>query len=90
MQIVGWTGGALVLGSVLMRCGLQGAGCGDGGAEPSVRSLVPVDIPFGVNLFAPPGHGAGVAGVPAYAEMLSGEAERGGAALGQPRWDDDR
>jgi len=55
-----------------------------------VRSLVPVDIPFGVNLFAPPGHGAGVAGVPAYAEMLRGEAERSGAALGQPRWDDDR
>ena len=55
-----------------------------------VRSLVSAGVPFGINLFAPPGHGAGVMDVGAYAESLRGEAERSGASLGQPRWDDDR
>ena len=54
-----------------------------------VRSLVPAGVPFGVNVFAPPGHGAGGADVAAYARTLGGEVERSGAALGQPRWDDD-
>jgi nitronate monooxygenase len=54
-----------------------------------LRALLPDEIPFGINVFAPPGHGAGAAGVAAYAETLRGEAERYGAALGVPRWDDD-
>ena len=44
---------------------------------------------FGINVFAPPGHGVGAAEVVAYAETLSGEAARSGTALGEPRWDDD-
>lgn len=54
-----------------------------------VRSLVSSATPFGLNLFAPPGHGSGVTEVAAYAETLSGESLHGGADLGQPRWDDD-
>ncbi|MGQ0466737.1 MAG: nitronate monooxygenase [Sporichthyaceae bacterium] len=41
--------------------------------------------PFGVNLFANPGHGAGEGEVAAYAARLAAE----GATLGEPRWDDD-
>ena len=55
-----------------------------------VRSMVPAGTPFGLNVFAPPGHGAGVADVAAYAQGLRGEFERSEAALGQPYWDDDR
>ena len=55
-----------------------------------LRALLPDGVPFGINVFAPPGHGAGAADVAAYAETLRGEAERGDAALGVPRWDDDR
>lgn len=55
-----------------------------------VRSLVPPGVPFGVNLFAPPGHGAGAADVAAYAATLRAEAERSGTVLGEARWDDDR
>jgi nitronate monooxygenase len=55
-----------------------------------LRSLVADEVPFGVNVFAPPGHGAGAADVAVYAETLRSEAERTGAALGEPRWDDDR
>src|SRR5262245_4021796 len=52
-----------------------------------VRSLT--DRPFGVNIFAPPGAGDGGAAARAYAETLAGEAERYGAAAGEPRHDDD-
>lgn len=55
-----------------------------------LRSLMADNVPFGINVFAPPGHGAGAANVAAYAETLRGEAERAGTALGEPRWDDDR
>ena len=55
-----------------------------------LRALLPDGVPFGINVFAPPGHGAGGADVAAYAETLQGEAERTGAALGAPCWDDDR
>jgi nitronate monooxygenase len=54
-----------------------------------LRALLPDRTPFGINVFAPPGHGAGAADVAAYAETLHSEAERSGAALGAPRWDDD-
>jgi nitronate monooxygenase len=54
-----------------------------------VRSLLPGTAAFGVNLFAPPGHGAGVSDVPQYVRRLAAEAERRGVALGLPRWDDD-
>jgi nitronate monooxygenase len=55
-----------------------------------LRRLLPAGVPFGINLFAPPGHGAGAADVAAYAATLRAEAARRGAALGEPRWDDDR
>ena len=55
-----------------------------------LRSLTPAGVPFGINLFAPPGHGSGAADVAAYADAIRADAERGGAALGEPRWDDDR
>ncbi len=55
-----------------------------------LRSLLPGELPFGVNVFAPPGHGRGVEDVAAYAQTLSGELDRGGVELGTPRWDDDR
>jgi nitronate monooxygenase len=45
------------------------------------------DRPFGVNLFAPPRPAAGDVG--GYAPELADEAERYGAALGEPRHDDD-
>jgi nitronate monooxygenase len=54
-----------------------------------LRSLLAGSAAYGVNVFAPPGHGAGVSEVPAYAARLAGEADRRGAALGVPRWDDD-
>jgi nitronate monooxygenase len=56
----------------------------------ALRSLLPASALFGVNVFAPPGHGAGAGDVGAYAERLRGEAERYGVTLGTPRWDDDR
>jgi nitronate monooxygenase len=55
-----------------------------------LRSLLPASVPFGINLFAPPGHGAGAEQVAAFADTIRAEAERGGAPLGEPRWDDDR
>lgn len=54
-----------------------------------LQSLLPGTAPFGVNLFAPPGHGAGAADVAAYAERLRAETARRGVELGTPRWDDD-
>ena len=54
-----------------------------------IHSLLGESAPYGVNLFAPPGHGAGVAGVSAYAERLREEADRRAVTLGVPRWDDD-
>jgi nitronate monooxygenase len=44
--------------------------------------------PFGVNVFVP-GRPAAPEAVAAYAELLVGEAERLGAPLGAPRFDDD-
>jgi nitronate monooxygenase len=61
-----------------------------GGDLERLRSLLPAGAPFGINLFAPPGHGAGTGAVAAYAETLRAEAERSGTVLGQPHWDDDR
>lgn len=54
-----------------------------------LRSLLSDGVPFGVNVFAPPGRGAGADQVAAYAETLSHEAATSGVALGTPRWDDD-
>jgi nitronate monooxygenase len=54
-----------------------------------LRSMLPEGAPFGVNLFAPPGHGSGGDRVAAYAESLSSEVARTGIALGAARWDDD-
>jgi nitronate monooxygenase len=48
------------------------------------------DRPFGVNIFAPPGRAADPEAVARFAAALSGEAERYGAAVGEPRHDDDR
>lgn len=56
----------------------------------AVRALLPAGAPFGVNVFAPPGHGGGVDDVGRYAEALRREADLSGVALGTPRWDDDR
>jgi nitronate monooxygenase len=55
-----------------------------------LRSLVSDEVPVGVNVFAPPGHGSGADDVAAYAETLSREVDDSGVALGAPRWDDDR
>jgi nitronate monooxygenase len=55
-----------------------------------LRSLLSDAVPFGVNIFAPPGHGTGADHVAAYAETLSSEVANSGVALGAPRWDDDR
>ena len=54
-----------------------------------VRSLLNGPAAYGVNLFAPPGHGGGVAEVAGYAERLRAEADQRGVSLGRPRWDDD-
>ena len=55
-----------------------------------VRSLMPVGLPYGLNLLAPPGHGTGAAEVSSYADKLRNEAQQRGVALGNPRWDDDQ
>ena len=55
-----------------------------------VRSLMPVGLPYGLNLLAPPGHGTGAAEVSSYADKLRNEAQERDVALGNPRWDDDR
>ena len=55
-----------------------------------VRSLMPVGLPYGHNLLAPPGHGTGAAEVSSYADKLRNEAQQRGVALGNPRWDDDQ
>ena len=55
-----------------------------------VRSLLPAGLPYGLNLFAPPGHGTGVGEVGSFAETLQDEACDQGVALGQPRWDNDQ
>jgi nitronate monooxygenase len=53
----------------------------------ALRSLS--DRPFGVNLFAPPGAVEDPRAVTRFAAALTGEAERYGAPLGEPRHDDD-
>jgi nitronate monooxygenase len=55
-----------------------------------VRSLLSADVPYGLNLFAPPGHGTGAAEVSSYADSLREEAQEHGVDLGRPRWDDDQ
>jgi len=45
--------------------------------------------PFGVNLVVPARPDVDEEAIAAYAETLAGEAERYGAELGEPRWDDD-
>jgi nitronate monooxygenase len=60
------------------------------GALQELRSMLTGRAPFGVNLFAPPGHGSGAGRVGAYAATLHDEQARTGARLGIPRWDDDR
>ena len=45
--------------------------------------------PIGVNLFVPGNPDADESAIAAYAQRLAPEAERLGAELGQPRWDDD-
>jgi nitronate monooxygenase len=59
------------------------------GQLDEVRSLLPERTPFGVNVFAPPGHGGDADQVALYAQRLADEAARSGAALGTPGWDDD-
>ena len=49
-----------------------------------IRSLLDGPAPYGVNLFSPPGHGAGAADVGAYADRLREEADRRGVTLGRP------
>lgn len=51
----------------------------------SLRARLSLGLPFGVNVFADPGHGADEATVEAYAARLHAE----GRTLGEPRWDDD-
>ena len=54
----------------------------------SVRSLT--GAPFGLNVFVPPGPAGDRATVEAYArDVVSGEARRAGADVGEPRHDDD-
>jgi nitronate monooxygenase len=48
------------------------------------------DAPYGVNLFAPPGHGADEDEVAAYTARIAPTAAAAGVELGTPRWDDDR
>jgi nitronate monooxygenase len=55
-----------------------------------VRSLLPVGVPYGLNVFAPPGHGTGADQVSSYADRLREQALVQGVDLGQPRWDDDQ
>ncbi len=55
-----------------------------------VRSLVPAGVSYGLNLFAPPGHGTGAAEINSYGDRLRDEAQEHGVALGYPRWDDDQ
>ncbi|HEY1641304.1 MAG TPA: nitronate monooxygenase [Streptosporangiaceae bacterium] len=53
----------------------------------SLRGLT--DRAFGVNVFTGSGHPASPAEVAAYAARLAATARRAGAALGEPRFDDD-
>ena len=54
-----------------------------------VRSRLPAGLPYGLNLFAPPGHGTGAAEIGSYADRLRDEAQERGVTLGDPQWDDD-
>ena len=55
-------------------------------ALTATRALT--DAPLGVNFFVP-GNPSPAAPIAAYAETLRDEAERLGAQLGEPRWEDD-
>jgi nitronate monooxygenase len=61
----------------------------DGLAEDMRATRAATARPFGVNVFAPTGAPADPAEVRRYAERLRPEAERAGASLGEPRFDDD-
>ncbi len=54
-----------------------------------LRAQISPAAPFGVNLFAPPGHGSGADQVARYAARLADEAARAETELGTARWDDD-
>jgi nitronate monooxygenase len=54
-----------------------------------VRSAMSAGVPYGLNLFAPPGHGTGKAEVSSYADSLRTDAQAQGVDLGDTRWDDD-
>ncbi|HUO38446.1 MAG TPA: nitronate monooxygenase, partial [Mycobacterium sp.] len=61
----------------------------DAFAERVLTARTLTSGPLGVNLFVPQPSAATVAEVRRYASTLSGEAERYGVALGEPRYDDD-
>jgi nitronate monooxygenase len=54
-----------------------------------LRALLAEGQPFGVNVFVPSVSKADPEALAAYARTLRGEADRQGATLGEPRWDDD-
>src|SRR3954447_19771560 len=58
-------------------------------AEAVARTRALTDGPFGVNVFAPTGAPADPAAARRYADALRPLAEAAGAALGEPRFDDD-
>jgi nitronate monooxygenase len=61
----------------------------DGLAEDIAAVRAATERPFGVNVFAPSGEPADPDAVRRYADRLRPEAERAGASLGEPRFDDD-
>jgi len=58
-------------------------------AEEIAAVRARTDAPFGVNLFCPPGPAANPDALARYAERLATEADHLGAAVGEPRHDDD-
>ena len=66
-----------------------GYGTPDAVREDIAEVRASTDRPFGVNLFVPSPSRDPSDSVARYAEALSGEAERYGVALGDPRHDDD-
>jgi nitronate monooxygenase len=61
----------------------------DGLAEDIAAVRAATTRPFGVNVFVPSGEPADPDAVRRYADRLRPEAERAGASLGEPRFDDD-
>lgn len=56
----------------------------------ALRAALPAGTPFGVNLFCPSPRPADPAAVAAYADRIAPIAQAVGAALGEPRFHDDR